>query len=68
MRAKAYPAIVEAVDSGVACGLARADKYADDPLTDAQRQRVEQHVNDQVLSAIAERFDFEDGNDSSSVG
>lgn len=60
MRAKDYPALVDAIESGVACGLSRADKYADDdPLTDAQRERVSEQVYHQVLSAIYERFDLD---------
>ena len=59
MRAKDYPALVDAIESGVACGLARADKHASDPLTEAQCQRVEKEVYDHVLSAICERFYFD---------
>jgi len=61
MRAKEYPALVDAVESGVATGLTRADKHASDPLTEAQRDRVTQQVYEHVLSAICERFRFEDG-------
>lgn len=60
MKAKEYPALVDAIESGVACGLVRADKHASDPLTEAQCRRVEKEVYDHVLSAICERFDFED--------
>ena len=63
MRAKEYPALVDAVESGVACGLTRADKHASDPLTVAQRERVQDQVYEHVLSAICERFRFEDGPD-----
>jgi hypothetical protein len=59
MRAKDYPALVDAIESGVACGLARAEKHADDPLTDAQRERLREHIADQMLSAICERFDLD---------
>jgi hypothetical protein len=59
MRAKDYPALLDAVDSGVAYGLMRADKHADDPLTQAQRERVKQQVEEHVMSAICERFEFD---------
>lgn len=61
MKPKEYPALVDALESGIACGLTRADKHADDPLTEAQRERVEREVYEHVLSAIYERFRFEDG-------
>ena len=60
MKAKEYPALVDAVDTGILTGLERADKHADDPLTDAQRSRVHAQVSEYVLNAICERFDFED--------
>lgn len=59
MRAKEYPALVDALDSGILCGLARADKHAADPLTDAQRARVQDQVTRHVLDAICERFDID---------
>jgi hypothetical protein len=59
MRAKDYPALVDAIDSGVSYGLLRADKYADDPLTEAQRDRVKEQVAQHVMSAICERFAFD---------
>lgn len=61
MRAKEYPALVDAIDSGLLTALARADKHADDPLTDAQRARVHREGCEHLLSAICERFRFEDG-------
>ncbi|MCR4374169.1 MAG: hypothetical protein NUW22_04910 [Acidobacteria bacterium] len=63
MKAKEYPALVDALDSGILFGLSRADKHASDPLTEAQRDRVAEHVNREVLNAICERFDFEDQHD-----
>ena len=60
MKAKEYPALVDAIDSGVLCGLTRADKHATDPLTDTQRNRVHGQVSRYVLDAICERFHFED--------
>lgn len=61
MRAREYPALVDAIESGVACGLTSADKHAEHPLTEAQRDRVREQVYEHVLSAICERFHFEDG-------
>ena len=61
MRAKEYPALVDAIESGVAYGLSRSDKYVDDPLTEAQRERIKSALELHVLSAICERFRFEDG-------
>lgn len=63
MKPKEYPALVDAVESGVAYGLSRADKHADDPLTEKQRARVQEQVCEHVLSAICERFRFEDAPD-----
>ena len=60
MRAKEYPALVDALESGIACGLRRADKYASGPLTPEQVERVQREVYEHVLSAICERFRFED--------
>ena len=59
MRAKEYDVLVMAVEQGVASMLRRADKHADDRLTDAQRDRIEANTNE-VVGAICEWFDFED--------
>lgn len=60
MRAKDYPALVDAIDSGLLITLARADKHASDPLTDAQRARIHREGCEHLLTAICERFHFED--------
>lgn len=61
MKAKEYPALIDAIETGVLCGLSRADKHVDDALTDAQRNRVHRHVSAALLDAISERFRFEGG-------
>lgn len=60
MRARDYVALVDALESGIAYGLRRADKHADDPLTPKQIERVEREVYEHVLMAICERFSFEE--------
>ena len=55
IRAKAYPLMREAVESGVAYGWIRAHKYDDAPTPDAIKDAIEQAVMDQ----ICERFAFE---------
>lgn len=60
IRARVYPLMTETVEAGIAYGLQRADKHADDVLTDAQRARVLDQVHLAVMDAICERFEFED--------
>ena len=55
----AYAVISESVDSGIAYGLNRADKHASDPLTEAQRERVRYHVEQEVMNALCEVVDFD---------
>jgi hypothetical protein len=55
--ARVYPILEQSVEEGVAAGLRRADKHADDPLTESQIDRVSECVRQAVLDAIMERFD-----------
>lgn len=54
-----YKVIDRAVEDGIARGLHRADKHADDTLTDAQRTRLAEHLQREIMSELAEwlRFD-----------
>jgi hypothetical protein len=54
MRVRAYPVLVDAVSAGVARGWHRAHKHDDEPDEEAIRAAVE----DAVLGAICEAFDF----------
>jgi hypothetical protein len=56
--ARVYDLLSAAVEEGVAVGVRRADKHADDPLTDRQRERIIDHVQQDVLGAILDRFDI----------
>lgn len=60
MKANEYSLVQMAVEEGIAFGLSRADKYADDPLTEAQRERVSLAVDTAVMAAICEWFTFQD--------
>jgi len=55
--AKVYDLLAVAVEEGVARGLRAADKHADDPLTEIQRERVASYVETAVLGAMVDRFD-----------
>ena len=35
------------------------DKHAEDPLTDAQRDRAAEHLEREIMSAICDMFNFE---------
>ena len=59
MKAKDYAVLRMAVEQGVAYGLTRADKYAEDALTEAQRDRVADQVEQAVISAVCEWFAFD---------
>ena len=45
-----------AVEEGVALARRRADKHADDPITDAQWDRLKDACLDCVLNSISEWF------------
>ncbi len=54
-----YRVISEAIELGISCGIRRADKHAEDPLTDLQRARVQDHVEIEVMNALCEILKFE---------
>lgn len=56
LRANPWYAADEAVEDGIAYGMNRADKHADDVLTDAQRARVIAAVHDAVMTELSIRF------------
>lgn len=58
-----YRLVAETVEAGIAYGLNRADKHANDPLTPEQRRRVEQALDDALMGEFVERFQFGDGDD-----
>ena len=61
MKAKDYAVLCRAIEDGIAYGLTRADKYAEaDPLTEAQRERVADKLEEAVLNEVCEWFDFDD--------
>jgi len=62
--AQIYPLLQAGIDEGVATGLRKADKHADDPLTDSQRERVARHIEQAVSDALMDRFDIQDGRPS----
>ena len=59
LKVDVYRVVNEAVEHGVACGLFRADKHADDPLTEQQMERIKENVEREVMCALCEviRFD-----------
>ena len=54
-----YRVIADAIEVGISCGLRRADKHANDQLTDIQRARVQDHVEIEVLNALCNILKFE---------
>jgi len=60
MKANDYQVLRRCVEEGIAYGVQRADKYADDVLTEAQQQRVVEQVERAVMNEIAEWFVFDE--------
>ena len=60
LRPNPWRVLEDALDAGIACGLNRADKHADDVLTDAQRWRVTTAVYEAVMLEMSERFMWDD--------
>ncbi len=58
LKVNVYAVLSECVEQGIACGLRRSDKHADDPLTAEQRARVEEHIDREVMNAICDKFEF----------
>jgi hypothetical protein len=54
----AYRVISEAVETGVTYGLRRADKHAEIPLVEEQRERVASHIHSEVMNALTEVLIF----------
>lgn len=53
--AKPYPLMLDAIEQGAATGLRRATKHTDTP----DAQTVADTVEEDILQAICDRFDFE---------
>ena len=60
LRPNPWKVLEDALDAGIAYGVNRADKHADDVLTDAQRQRVTTAVYEAVMLEMSERFMWDD--------
>lgn len=60
-RLNTYSILSRAVETGIQWGLSRADKHADDPLTEAQRTRLTDHLDREIMNALSEVVRFEDG-------
>ena len=59
MKTNTYRIIVDCLETGIAVALNRMDKHAEDPLTDAQRDRAAEHLEREIMSAICDMFNFE---------
>jgi len=59
VKVNAFAVVERAVEDGIACGLRRADKHADDPLTDAQRERLTENLEREVLASLDQWLKFE---------
>jgi hypothetical protein len=55
MTVDAYAVLVDCVERGVVLGWNHAHKHVSDPSPDA----IQQHIVDDVLSAISEYFNFD---------
>ena len=60
VRVNLYAIVDRAVEEGVSYGVMRADKHASDPITDAQAERVKEHVEAGVMSALSEVIEWGD--------
>jgi hypothetical protein len=59
VRVHTYAVLQDALDTGISFALNRADKHADDPLTEAQRERLRSQLEIEIPNAILEYFSFE---------
>ena len=55
LRVDAYAVLVLCVERGVMLGWNHAHKHVEDPSPDA----IQEHITDEVLSAVAEYFNFD---------
>ena len=56
MKPKIYPILEDCIESGILFGFRRAFKHDDDP----SEEQVVQHILGEIMSAICEKFDFEE--------
>ena len=54
-----YAIVAEAVEQGIALGVNRADKHADDVLTEPQRERVKEAVHLAVMNELCDVVNFD---------
>ena len=59
MKPNTYRIITDCLEEGITVALNRMDKHAEDPLTDAQRDRAAEHLEREIMSAICDKFNFE---------
>lgn len=61
MRAKLWPLLEEAIEVGVAYGIARHNKYAPDEalVPEGAHEALTDHLVREVQNAIGARFDFD---------
>ncbi len=63
MKPNTYRIITDCLEEGITVALNRMDKHAEDPLTDAQRDRAAEHLEREIINAICEKFNFEHDNE-----
>ena len=54
-----YSLVCDGLEAAIKRGIHRADKHADDPLDEAQRERVAHHVEQAVREALSDVIDWE---------
>ena len=64
LRVRAYPALQASVWRGLQYGLARAEKHAT-KKGEPTREQILEHCGREVMTAIAEDFDFDDDTEHS---
>jgi hypothetical protein len=60
LRIDAYKVLMTAVEDGIRYGLRRADKHANDPLTETQRERMQTQLEIEIGNAICEILKFDE--------
>jgi hypothetical protein len=59
LKTNTYGIVMRAVEEGIRDGLRRADKHADDPLTERQRERAIYELETALANSLCDVVDFD---------
>ena len=63
LKIRAYTIVADAIERGIEVGINRAYKHSDERLSDADREKLLDHVSRAIMAQLDEVIDWGDGYD-----